>query len=250
MILYFSGTGNSEYVAKRIGKAIGDEVVNLFDRIKGKDYSAVQSRRPWIVAVPTYAWRIPRVVQNWIEYTEWSGSREVYFVLTCGDSIGNAEKYLIKLCEKKNLNCRGCMGIVMPENYIALFATPTPQQAEQIINRAEPVIDRAIACIQSGKNFPKNDISVKDRLNSGLINDVFYPLIVHAKQFYATDSCISCGRCAAVCPLDNVRIEGGKPVWGQECTHCMACISRCPKEAIEYGKHSKSLPRYLCGKEI
>ena len=145
MILYFSGTGNSEYVAKRIGKAIGDEVVNLFDRIKGKDYSAVQSRRPWIVAVPTYAWRIPRVVQNWAERTEWSGSREVYFVLTCGDSIGNAEKYLIKLCEKKNLNCRGCMGIVMPENYIALFATPTPQQAEQIINRAEPVIDRAIS---------------------------------------------------------------------------------------------------------
>lgn len=60
MILYFSGTGNSEYVAKRIGKAIGDEVVNLFDRIKGKDYSAVQSRRPWIVAVPTYAWRESR----------------------------------------------------------------------------------------------------------------------------------------------------------------------------------------------
>ena len=31
MILYFSGTGNSEYAAKRIGKEIGDEVTNLFE---------------------------------------------------------------------------------------------------------------------------------------------------------------------------------------------------------------------------
>ena len=250
MILYFSGTGNSEYAAQRIGKAIGDEAVNLFDRIKRNDYAAVYSRRPWIVVVPTYAWRIPRVVQKWAERTEWSGNRKVYFVLTCGDSIGNAEKYLVKLCEKKKMEYCGCMGVVMPENYIALFSTPTQQQAEQIINRAEPVIDRAISYIKSGAAFPKNACSVRDRINSGLINDVFYPLIVHAKQFYVTDRCISCGKCAVVGPLNNIRTESGKPVWGKDCTHCMACISRCPKEAIEYGKHSQGLPRYLCNKKV
>ncbi|WP_229056928.1 MULTISPECIES: hypothetical protein [unclassified Holdemania] len=26
----------------------------------------------------------------------------------------------------------------------------------------------------------------------------------------------------------------------------MACISRCPMEAIEYGKHTQGLPRYTC----
>ena len=34
MILYFSGTGNSEYAAKRIGKEIEDEVTNLFEKIR------------------------------------------------------------------------------------------------------------------------------------------------------------------------------------------------------------------------
>ena len=29
MILFFSGTGNSEYVARRIGQITGDEVLNL-----------------------------------------------------------------------------------------------------------------------------------------------------------------------------------------------------------------------------
>jgi epoxyqueuosine reductase QueG len=44
--------------------------------------------------------------------------------------------------------------------------------------------------------------------------------------------------------LNNIRLENGKPVWGKNCTHCMACICYCPKEAIEYGKKSKGKPRY------
>jgi len=39
-------------------------------------------------------------------------------------------------------------------------------------------------------------------------------------------------------------------LWKNTCTHCMACISRCPQEAIEYGEHSKGLPRHVCNKEI
>lgn len=37
MILYFSATGNSEYVARRIAAGLGDECVDLFDRIRSSD---------------------------------------------------------------------------------------------------------------------------------------------------------------------------------------------------------------------
>lgn len=37
MVLYYSGTGNSEYVAKKIGEQVEDEVISLFDKIKGYD---------------------------------------------------------------------------------------------------------------------------------------------------------------------------------------------------------------------
>lgn len=43
MILYFSGTGNSEYVAKKIGKKIGDEVMDLFEKIRNDDFSSMHS---------------------------------------------------------------------------------------------------------------------------------------------------------------------------------------------------------------
>lgn len=250
MILYFSGTGNSEYIAHRISAIIKDEVINLFDKIQKGDYSAMKAEQPWIVVVPTYAWRIPKIVSNWLEKTNLSGNKDIYFVMNCGGNIGNAGKYLEKLCLKKQLNYCGCAEIVMPENYIALFTTPTQNEALEIIERAESVIDKVALYIKNGDKLPKRAVSWGDKMQSGIVNDIFYPAVVHAKKFYATNECINCGKCVNVCPLKNIRIENDKPKWGANCTHCMACICKCPKEAIEYGKHSQGLPRYTCPKQI
>lgn len=250
MILYFSGTGNSEYAAKRIGRAVNGQVVNLFEKIRSHDYSEMHSSTPWVIVVPTYAWRIPRIVQNWLENTTFTGNRDIYFVMTCGGNIGNAGKYLEKLCSTKKFHYLGCFEIVMPENYIAMFSTPEEKEALEIIRKSESAIDKAALLIKNSESFPKPSLTFKDKLNSGIVNTVFYPAFVHAKKFYAGGSCISCGKCVHVCPTDNIHLENGKPVWGNSCTHCMACICRCPTEAIEYGTHSKGMPRYLCPKRL
>ena len=153
MILYFSATGNSEYAAKRIGKETDDDVTGLFERIRSGDYSEIHSQRPWVIVAPTYAWRIPRILQQWLKRTSLSGNREIYFVMTCGGSIGNAGKYLEKLCAEKKMNYRGCMKITMPENYIALFTTPTAGEAAEIIRQAETVIDGAARFIRNEDPF-------------------------------------------------------------------------------------------------
>ena len=248
MILYFTGTGNSEYTARRIAKETEEEICNLFTKIRENDYSPLHSETPWIVAAPTYAWRIPRILEKWLKQTELSGNRNIYFVMTCGDSIGNAGSYLKKLCADMEMNYRGCYEIVMPENYIAMFTTPTKEKAITMIDRAEMEIHQAIERIKSGELFPEAKLTLMDKMNSGIVNCLFYPLFVHAGKFHVTDACISCGLCEKVCPLSNIWLVNGKPHWGNKCTHCMACICRCPKEAIEYGKHSQGLNRYTCPK--
>ena len=109
-------------------------------------------------------------------------------------------------------------------------------------------MDKIAQLINQGKPFPQITITMKDRINSGIINDLYYPIFVHSKKFYATNACISCGKCVEVCPLNNIHLENKKPSWGKHCTHCMACICRCPKEAIEYGKRSVGRIRYTCPK--
>lgn len=246
MILYFSGTGNSEYAAKRIGRELDDKVLNLVEKIRSRDFSEMHSGNAWIIVTPAYAWRIPRIVREWLLNTTLTGNKNIYFVMTCGGSIGNAGRYLEKLCRTKKWNYMGCKEVLMPENYIAMYSAPTQEEALEIIHQADSVLDETALTIKKRKKFPQPALTIKDRIDSGIINTAFYPLFVHAKKFYTTDACISCGKCVHVCPLDNIQLKNGRPLWGENCTHCMACICRCPSEAIEYGKHSRGLTRYVC----
>ena len=138
MIFYFSGTGNSNYVAKRIADALGDEIVNLNDRIKAGDTSPVETGERVIIVTPTYAWRIPRIVRDWLLKTELRGASLAWFVMTCGSEIGNAGRYNRELCVEKAISCMGTAQIVMPENYIAMFAAPQADAAREIVAKAEP----------------------------------------------------------------------------------------------------------------
>ena len=244
MIFYFSGTGNSKFVAQRMADALGDEIVNLNERIKAGDTSPVETGERLIIVTPTYAWRIPRIVRDWLRKTELRGAKQAWFAMTCGSEIGNAARYNRSLCEEKGLAYLGTAQIVMPENYIVMFSAPQADEARQIVARAEPGIARAIAAVQSGQPFAPTRSNLYDRFMSGAVNPIFYPCFVKADAFTVSDACIGCGQCEKRCPMNNVTLQNGKPVWGRRCTHCMACICYCPKAAIEYGKKSVGQPRY------
>ena len=244
MILYFSGTGNSGYAARRIADGLGEPLLCLNDRIKAGDTAPVETGERLVIVTPTYAWRIPRIVEDWLLHTELTGAKRAWFVMTCGSEIGNADRYNRDLCTEKGLACMGTAQIVMPENYIAMFSAPQADEARQIVAKAEPSIDRAIAAIQRNQPFAPTRNNLYDRFMSGPVNLIFYKFFVNADAFTVSDACISCGQCAKRCPMNNVTLKDGKPVWGKACTHCMACICYCPVSAIEYGKKSVGQPRY------
>ena len=244
MILCFTGTGNSRYIAERIAESLGDELLSMNDRIKTGDYSLVKTNERLVIVTPTYAWRIPRIVRDWLLKTDFPNAKQAWFVMTCGSEIGNAAQYNRALCQEKQLTYMGTAQIIMPENYIAMFNAPQAEEARQIVARAEPDIDRAVSAIRAGQEFTPPRNNLYDRFMSGPVNPIFYSFFVKANAFTAGDACTGCGQCARLCPTNNIKIQNGKPVWGGDCTHCMACICRCPVEAIEYGKKSLGKPRY------
>lgn len=244
MICYFSGTGNSQLAAKQIAEAIGDQFFSINQSLKMGELATLHSEKPFVFVVPTYAWRIPRVAEQWIRKTTFSGSQDAYFVLTCGDGCGNAVDYVRPLCKEKNFRFQGLASVVMPENYLAMFPTPDKVEAQAILEHAKPQIDALAAQIQKGNPFPQEKVSPVGRLQSGPVNPLFYRFSVGDRGFTATSACTACGLCARRCPLNNITLEGKQPQWNGNCTHCMACIGGCPTEAIEYKSKSKGRHRY------
>lgn len=247
MIFYFSGTGNSLRVAKRIAEANGAALVSLNDRVKAGDFSPVECDEKLVFVTPTYAWRMPLVVEEQIKKTNFRFAKRAWFVMTCGGEIGDAEKYNRALCENKGLTYMGTYQVVMPENYIAMFGVPSEEESAKIISEGDKCADKAATMIAKNTKFPKPRSNAYDKAMSSAVNPIFYKFFVKDKKFYATDKCVSCGKCVELCPLTNIKLVGGKPAWQGNCTHCMACICHCPTEAIEYGKKSVGKRRYTVG---
>lgn len=246
MVLYFTGTGNSRYIARKIAKKLGDELFSINDRLKRKDARPVHGESRLVFVLPTYGWRIPRVAEQWILQTEFTGADSAWFVMDCGSEIGNGAKYIQKLCRMKKFRYMGTAQIVMPENYVAMFPVPDAAKAQEILAKAEPDIEAAAGIIAAGQAFPAPRNNLMDRFLSSAVNPLFYAFCVKADAFRATENCVGCGKCAQLCPLNNITIRDGKPVWGKDCTHCMACICGCPAGAVEYGKKSVWKSRYFC----
>lgn len=242
MILYFSGTGNSRYAAELISLVAGDELISINDLIKRGKTAALKSAKPFVFVVPVYAGRMPRIVEKYIVQTEFKGNKDAYFIATCANTPWITDSYAAKLAAKKGWSLRGFQSIVMPQNYIAMYDIPSPAEADELIAAATPRIRAIGETIKSGQSLAKEEPG--KAIMSKLINPIMYATMVNAKGFHVTDACKGCGRCTVRCPLNNIKLSGGKPIWGKDCTHCMACINGCPSSAIQYGKKSAGRNRY------
>ena len=246
MIVYVSGTGNSRYCAEFLADRLQDELLDAGHDIRHSIAADLISGKPWVFVAPTYGWRLPRVFEQFLISGSFAGSTDAYFVMTCGGDIGNAAAHIRPICQQLGLNYRGVLQVVMPENYIAMFDAPQQAEAETIIAAATPCLEAAAVRIGEGGDLPQWKPGFADRLKSGMVNKAFYRFFVKADAFTVSEACVGCGKCEASCICGNIRMEQGRPVWSDRCTHCMACICGCPTEAIEYGKKSIGKPRYQC----
>jgi len=248
MIFVFSGTGNSLYLAEELSRYLGDEIINLNHQLKTDSQPNLQEADRLIVVMPTYAWRIPRIASDYLKALTFPPKLKTYFVLNCGDRIGNAAYYNEKLCQELGLDYMGTKKVVMPENFLAMFAIPSEERADRIIRQATRRIGQVAEEISTGQSFSPQQAGLVDKAMSGVVNSLFYTFIVSGRRFTVDDSCVSCERCTEICPLNNISMVEGKPVWGKNCTFCMACIAHCPTEAIEAGL-SKGKRRYTFPKQ-
>ena len=250
MVLYFSATGNTEFIAKELAKRLNDSCINLLDRIKRDDHSVLHSDTPFIICAPVYVCEMPRFMSAYLKKQVFSGSRDVYFIFTSGGYCGISGVLARSMFRKKKMVYHGHAEFKMPRNYVAsdAYAMLSEQETADRILAAYERLDSVVADIKVGRPLTARHVFLFESIITIPFNPVWCKLKLQAKDFHTTEKCIGCGKCAKLCPLNNITLKNGKPVWGDECTHCMACIGNCPTEAIEYGSITQKKEKYNFGK--
>lgn len=254
MIFYFSGTGNTEWVARLLASSIGERAVPIADEIDGECHYVLAKGERIGFCFPVHGWQPPLIVRHFIDKLTISQAKSTNYcfaVCTCGDNIGETIEILNKALRLKGLHTDSAFSVVMPNTYVCLPFMDTDrhdveirkrQQAIQIVGHiAKKIEDRERGILSTKKGlFPF--------LLSYVIGNFFNHYMITDKHFKVDKSlCTKCGRCAKACPANNIAATpGNTPEWLHKgkCTCCLSCYHHCPVHAIGYGKITKNKGQY------
>ena len=125
------------------------------------------------------------------------------------------------------------------------FDVDSKEVETEKLKKAPERVDEIVEAIRQKKNPSLYCAGSAPLLKSYMVYPLFTHFAIGSNRFYATDTCISCGICAKVCPTGTISLSGdGKPEWADTFVQCVACIHRCPVRAIEYGTISLKKGRY------
>ena len=252
MIFYFSGTGNTKWIAKQFAEITGEKLFFIPEEMNGSACYHLEDGERIGFCFPIHGWQPPHIVRDFIRKMTIDNAQDhyCYCVCSCGDSIGLAMNLLQKYLSAKGLHADSVFSIQMPESYVALpgMYTDTPEnEKRKIDNAANKIKEIAPSIINKEKGIV--DI-IKGKIPwilTHIVGAFFNGKMITDKPFRVDEEiCIHCGACAANCPTKNVVMKDGLPHWLHEnCTTCLACYHHCPKHAINYGNVTKKRGQYF-----
>ncbi len=237
MILFFSGVGNSRYVAYKIAKKTGDKILNITDLNNDniKELSLKKDENLGIVS-PVYFFGLPSIVKEYLSEVKINlkGNNFVYCVATYGSNPGAFEYMLHDILEKKDIKLDARYCVKMVDTWTPIFDVKNKNKNEKLLNKADKKIDNIIDRIILKEH--------KDLINGRILKKIGLSYHKNYNKYRNTShlnvnesTCIGCEMCAKNCPVGAITIKDGHPVWNKDkCIMCLGCLHRCPKFAIQY----------------
>lgn len=250
MIFYFSGSGNTLWLAQQLAEISREKCVSIAEAVREARYNYVlnDSERVGFV-FPVYGWSMPTIVRNFIDSLELENNREnyIYFAATYGDDMGTTEAEVRKLLSQKGWTLGSAFSVRMPNTYVCLpgFDVDNDQLRDWKLLHAPKAVEemgRMILERRCGKSmtFPGKWPWLKTHILGGF----FRRYLMSSKKFWVNDACVGCEKCTKVCALHNITMNQGKPSWGDNCAMCLACYHHCPQHAVQYGKATLGKGQY------
>lgn len=255
MIFYFTGTGNTRFVASQLAEATGERLVPIADAVVGNDYEYQLAPDERIgFCFPIHGWRPPFIVRDFIKRLCLNGyiDQFCFAFATCGDDVGLTFDYLTEDLKAIGITLDSVYSVIMPEtyNFPIIDQIDTPESAERKIAEAREHLAVMIPDIVERKRGVKNvNKSRWPRTNSVLLGGFFLKhWVTDCKFTVDTAACIRCGKCQQVCPVGNIDCSNGNPPEWQHnglCTTCFACYHHCPAHAIDFAGRTRGKRQYF-----
>lgn len=232
-IAYFTGTGNTEYVAKLLAEKFKtqEENVELFKiNLKNNNFS-IENSNLFILLSPVHSFDLPWPIYKWIKEIKCDKIKTAIILVSAGGYIPENSGAIIKI--RKILKNKGCDifyedMVQMPLN---CFSGMKKEEIEQILSKLPQKVDHIFQNITSNKKRKiKSTFKGKILSKISIFEKGFSRIF--SKGFVVSDKCNLCNLCIENCPTGNIYLKKNKIKFGFNCSLCLNCIYNCPQNAI------------------
>lgn len=244
-IFYFTGTGNSLYAAKELGKHLEGHVdlLSIPQELKGEMVYTSYDKIGFVF--PLYYTGIPIIVDEFIRTAVFNNVKYSFALTTSGVITGISGLQVKQLLKEKSLTLHFNTWLFFTSNYIREYSIANKSKINKMMTKNNKIIQKVAN--QINKNIQRR-VTANPLIR--LIGRSLYkkwrkgaPLV--ARTYTTTESCKSCSVCVKLCPINNIVIENNRVKWGDKCQDCLSCIHNCPKESIQILGITEDRGRYI-----
>jgi ferredoxin/flavodoxin len=243
-ILCFSGTGNTEFVVRKLVEALQNKGVDAAAH-KLEKLSAEQDLKTLLeadligIAFPVHAFNPPPLVEHILRKL-YSVEAKRYFILkTSGSSFANGgtTSSLKNTLRRKNWQLQYETLVPMPSNFMGRYPDKLIKLAVQMAIKQTELI--ATDLMDEDRTTLK--ASRLTRLSSFLMRIERLGARFYGRFLKVEANCTSCGKCVRDCPTGNITMQSERFKFGWKCTFCMRCSFCCPVQAFTHRHLGKLL---------
>jgi ferredoxin len=241
-IFFWTGTGNSLWAARHLGRELENSELIAIPAAKGEfpqDAEAIG------LIFPVHIWGVPRLVLEFVRDLKGFHPEYVFAIAVNAGQVANTLVQLKRTFKKSGLHLSSGFEITMPSNYIPWGGPGPKEKQNQRFEAARKKISAIAAAIKGKKEMPVEKGPLWQRQLFSLFYKMSFSQVPKMdRKFWVDEKCNQCGICGKVCPVQNISLREGKPAWNGRCEQCFACLQWCPQEAIQYGKKTPQYERY------
>lgn len=254
-LYYFSGSGNSLYVArelqKRIPKTTLIPIVSLFYKENIENDAEIVG-----FVFPIHLTMVPFIVRKFINIFSLKSAEYIFAIATRAGTQHRAFKDVETILKRKDKSLDAYFTLNMPSNDPKRqnWHAATEEEISILENEVQHNLDFIQKIILNKQKSQEEDNTYTDPVPGFTILSWIFPYVnrFYNTDFYSDSKCVGCGTCEKVCLSCKIKMNNGKPVWQEdvECFLCNACLNYCPNQAIQikssrfFKMHTKDNDRY------
>ena len=271
-IYYFTGTGNSLFIARQVAENINGNLIPIASAVKGEHIITDAQIIGFIFPVyyaSNLSSGIPHIVERFLYKLEGIESKYIFAVCTHSGMPGTTLEKVSKICISRGGQLAGGFTVLTYNDApslgeklkkILLRKESITQSKGKIQKRHEKILELWNDKLTYISNYINNkkhgELETRKKITKLIFAPIIYLLMkpvfkkryqklsntlhlpfkemipLSDRSFYADENCSGCGICVRICPVNNIKLIDSKPKWQNHCENCFACFVWCPNESI------------------